>query len=375
MSQISAIDTLECVVDGDTIVPRMAFVMGAGVGTTQYYNPTTKVCSPDYTDTNTQIMLYPCCYSSNAGKYVVPTEGTERWYFNNPDSSEALIVDPDTGNVKEKYKNYFTNLDDNGNKLTYTVNGQTFPALKIIGNLAGENSINSYNQDVAIYFKGEINGVSTTCHGDIAIRETVGNVYDIVLSCVNEGGHPDTVIDSDSETLEITADLQLNGASIQAGAWSWKKASAGNLIDIVTKGDLVKGVVGVTVSNDGKTITLTEAAIDSTEQFYAVATLDGNTYTKGIEVCDTHDPYYIEMGRSTASNLIRATETVTYTPQVLARASRTTQTNWTFSYAILDYNGSTIVSGSVSNGKFNVSGATVQEYGQVTVYIEATGNG
>lgn len=45
---ISAIDTLEAIVDGDTIVPGMNFVLPSGVGKTQYYNPSTKVCTPDY---------------------------------------------------------------------------------------------------------------------------------------------------------------------------------------------------------------------------------------------------------------------------------------------------------------------------------------
>ncbi len=39
---ISQIDTLEAIIDGDTIVPGMSFVLPAGVGTTQYYNPSTK---------------------------------------------------------------------------------------------------------------------------------------------------------------------------------------------------------------------------------------------------------------------------------------------------------------------------------------------
>lgn len=48
---ISAIDTLEAIVDGDTIVPGMNFVLPSGVGKTQYYNPSTKVCTPDYSKT------------------------------------------------------------------------------------------------------------------------------------------------------------------------------------------------------------------------------------------------------------------------------------------------------------------------------------
>ena len=33
---ISAIDTLEAIIDGDTVVPGMNFVLPAGIGKTQY---------------------------------------------------------------------------------------------------------------------------------------------------------------------------------------------------------------------------------------------------------------------------------------------------------------------------------------------------
>jgi hypothetical protein len=370
MSTYSAIDTLQAIVDGDTIVPRMGFSLPSGVGTTQYYNPSTKVCTPSYTDSSKQILLYPSCYSSNLGKIIVPTSG--KWYYNNPDSEEAAITDDD-GNVRDKFKAYFQSKDNNG-LLTYVVNGQTFPALKIIGNLAGENHpINSYNQDIAIYYKGTFNEVAATCHGDIAIRETVGDVYEVLLNAVNEGGDSDTVIDSDSEYIKITAQLLLNGTQISNEniTWAWKKVARSN-----SGFETVTTVDGVSkLSDNNSVLTVYDAAVEGTEEFFAVATYNGNTYQKGIEICDTHDPYYIDVTRSTASNLIRETETVTYKPIVRKRTGEAVnQSEWSLGYALL-HGQDKLSDGNVdSNGSFSVEGKLVKEYGEITVYIEASLN-
>ena len=89
---ISTIDTLEAIVAGDTIVPGMSFVLPTGVGTTQYYNPSTKACTPDYSKAANQIVLYPTNYSSANGKYLVPDSGSEQWFFDNPESASAAIL-------------------------------------------------------------------------------------------------------------------------------------------------------------------------------------------------------------------------------------------------------------------------------------------
>ncbi len=128
---ISAIDTLEAIVDGDTIVPGMNFALPSGVGTTQYFNPSTGECTPDYSQSKNQIILYPYCYSSSSGKFIVPDSGQEMWYFDNPDSESSQILETKGGEVVSKYSNLFQ-------KTTYSVNNQVFPALKIIGNLAGK---------------------------------------------------------------------------------------------------------------------------------------------------------------------------------------------------------------------------------------------
>lgn len=351
---ISAIDTLEAILDGDTIVPGMSFVLPAGVGTTQYYNPSTGKCTPDYTVAKNQIMLYPTNYSSANGRYMVPDAGTEQWYYDNPDSPTAQILTAPGGTVADKWKTLFA-------KTTYQVNNQTFPALKIIGNLAGKDSLN----DVKIYCKCKINGMAVTCNAPIGIKETVGSYFDIVINCVNEEGMNDTVIDSATEYLQATADFQDAGVSVvPTGGFSWKRATATGLSDVTHK-------AGVTeLSNNNKTLKLFDDAIEGTEEYFCQVIHNGRTYLKPLQVADTHEPFYIAIGRNVNTNLVKEDDTVVYTPSVLARSTRVVQTGWSFTYTVFDNKGAVKKSGSGTS--FTVTGKEVHSFEGTNVHIKAT---
>ena len=352
---ISAIDTLEAILDGDTIVPGMSFVLPAGVGTTQYYNPSTKSCTPDYSKEANQIILYPTNYSSTYGKYLIPDSGTEQWYFDNPDSASAAILESAGGSVASAWSGLFA-------KTTYKVNNQTFPALKIIGNLASAESLN----DIKIYCKAKCNGMEVLCSGTIGIKETVGSLFDILINCVNEEGANDTVIDNDSEYLVLTADFQDAGVSVTpTGAYSWLKATAEGLADVTH-------VAGVTeLSNSNKTLKLYDGAVEGTEEYFCKVVHNGVEYLKAIQVSDTHDPYYIQIGRSTQSNMIKRNESVTYVPAVLARSNRAIQTGWSFSFRVLDNQGESKKSESGVTS-FTVTGEEVFSWAGTNVHITAT---
>lgn len=352
---ISAIDTLEAILDGDTIVPGMSFVLPAGVGTTQYYNPSTKACTPDYSKESNQIILYPTNYSSTNGKFLVPDSGTEQWYYDNPESANAAILEAAGGDVAETWSGLFQ-------KTSYTVNNQTFPALKVIGNLASADSLN----DIKIFCKAKYNGMEVLCNGLIGIKETVGSLFDILINCVNEEGANDTVIDNDSEYLVLTADFQDAGVSVSpTGAYSWKKATAEGLVDVTH-------VAGVTeISNSNKTLKLYDGAVEGTEEYFCKVVHNGVDYLKGIQVSDTHDPYYIQIGRSTQSNMIKRGESVTYVPAVLARSNRAIQTGWNFSFLVLDNQG---INKKDASGvaSFTVTGEEVFANNGTNVHIIAT---
>lgn len=350
---ISAIDTLEAIIDGDTVVPGMNFVLPAGIGKTQYYNPSTKACTPDYTKAANQIIIYPACYSSGSGKFLIPSSADMMWYYDDPNTTAAQILAAKGGAIADKYKTLFQ-------KTTYTVNNQTFPALKIIGNLAAADSLN----DVSIYFKSKFNDMEITCHGTIAIKESVGSLFDILINCVNEDGVNDTVIDNDSEYLVLTASLQDSGLDMAAtGSWGWKKATSGGLVT-------VSHVPGVTeLSNTNKTLKLYDGAIEGTEEYFACVTHNGVTYQKGIQVSDTHDPFYINIGRNQASNMVKESDTIVYTPSVLARSSRAVQAGWSFSFTLRDNSGNTVRSATAQT--FQVTGSEVHAKAGLITHIIA----
>ncbi|MBO7267538.1 MAG: hypothetical protein J6V12_07215 [Bacteroidaceae bacterium] len=349
---ISAIDSLEAIVDGDTVVPGMNFVLPAGVGTTQYYSPSTGICTPNYSDK--PITLYPYCYSSRTGKFLVPSSENMMWYLNDPESSSAQILASKGGTVVDKYKDRF--------ELTsYTVNNQTFPALKIKGNLASADNLN----DVVIYFKSTFNEMEVTCHGDISVKESVGEMFDILINCVNEQGISDTVIDNSSEYLLLSASLLNCGEpAAPTGEWSWMRATSNGLV-------AVSHVPGVSEFGDkSQILKLYEAAIEGTEEYFACVTHNGSDYKKGIQVCDTHDPYYINVGRSQVGNLVKQSDSITYTPQVLSRSTGSIQSGWSFAFVARDNDGRVVRSSSGST--FSVEGAEVHEYGGLNIHISAS---
>ena len=242
------------------------------------------------------------------------------------------------------------------------MNGQTFPALKIIGNLASADSLN----DVKIYCKAKYNGLEVLCQGTIGIKETVGDLFDILINCVNEEGINDTVIDNDSEYLVLTAGFQNAGVSVApTGAYTWKKVAASGLVT-------VSHVAGVTeLSNSNKTLKLYDGAVEGTEEYFCCVTHNGVEYMSGIQVSDTHDPYYILIGRSSQSNLVKQGESVTYRPSVIARSTRVVQTGWTFSFRVLDNQGVTMKTSS-NAASFTVTGEEVHSYNGTNVHITAT---
>ncbi len=347
MSTYSAIDTLVAIVDGDTIVPGMGVVLPTGVGLTQYYDPETTDVTPNYA--NTPIMFYPQCYSSASGKFVVPTTG--KWYKGNPEASGALILDIANTAVESGYSSVFE-------KSSYTVNGLVFPALKIKGNLASSTNLN----DVPIYFKGEFNGIECMCNGEVKVVSTTGKEFDILINCVNEDGNPDTVIDNDSEKLELTPQLQCNGVTqaTSSSNWTWYRGS-------VAAANKVTHSAGVTELS-GEVLTLYDGGVEGTEEYIAVYKDSSREIRKHIQVSDTHDPYYIDIGRSTNSNQVHSTDTVKHTPSVIKRTDGTIVSSAKFTFNVYSEDGTYDVT-QANVTSYTVSGADVKNYGGLHVRI------
>ena len=93
MSQsLSRIRNLYKYEDGDQIEARMGVQIDAGYGLTQYWDEQQgRVVNTDFTQHPP--VLYPYPYSSKRGQYVVPATQGQQWYYNNPESETAGILD------------------------------------------------------------------------------------------------------------------------------------------------------------------------------------------------------------------------------------------------------------------------------------------
>lgn len=351
MTNLSAIETLEAYQDGDVIIPGMGVALAAGQGLKQYFNPSTGKCTPDWTIAANQPTIYPQSYSSSLGAFVVPdTEGMQ-WYYNNPETDTAAILDG-SGAVKASFADRFQ-------KTTYTVNGKVFTALKIIGNLAASGSVN----DKVLYFKSMFAGKLVTCKVVIPVEESVGSAFDVVVNVVNEAGVSDSVIDNDTEYLVLNSYLQDAGNPVEPTSYAYERLTAAGYVTVTH-------VPGVTeLSNGGKTLKVFESAVDGIEEYAAVLGYGGKSYRRSVALADTHDPYYIVMGRNTDSPLIKSDQTVTYTPSVRRRSDQAVQTGWAFSYLTYKHDGTTV--GNASGASFSIPGSTVEANKGINVKITA----
>ena len=290
---ISAIDTLQAVVDGDTIVPGMNFVLPAGVGRTLYYNPSTREFSPKYADLSTKIKVYPHNYSSGTGKFLVPDAGTYQWYLNGITSSQAILSTQGGSTVRSEFSSIFR-------ATTVTLTDQTFPALELIGCPADANDLN----DVTLFFVGKFGGLEVTCHGEFPVRESVGDIFEVIINSMSGDGSGntidgDTVIDNDAEWLKLTASLANRGTAVVDGTYTWWKATASGMQQVTHQAGMTE------LSNSNKTLKLYDGAVQGTEEYFCKVVYNTRDYWGGIEVSDVHDPYYINIGRSQASNLVK----------------------------------------------------------------------
>ena len=195
MYQLQRIKSLYKYTDGDVIDAGMGVQIDPGYGLVQYWDEQQgKVVNTDFSQH--PAILYPFPYSSKRGQYVVPSTQGQQWYYNNPDTDTAGILD-ETGAVKDAYKALF--------EVTSVVIGTlTFPALRIKGNLATANDLT----DKRIYYKSSYNGKNFTCCQLIPVQTTVGDATDILISVTSADGSGTNVLttatlSSDKKTITI----------------------------------------------------------------------------------------------------------------------------------------------------------------------------
>lgn len=348
---ISAIDHLYGYNDGDTLIPDMGVVWAnveTGYGVQQYWDPTNKkVIATDFT--KHPCIFFPKPYSSKSGDIIVPESAGQQWYYNAITDEGGILS---SGKVKDKYKALFE-------VTTVTQNGKTFPALKIIGNLATEAD----HTDKTIYYQGAYKKLTITCSKTIPIQESIGDTKKVLISCEGQDGSGDNVLSSGNtgnDWVKFTAALQQAGETIAADSYTWQRFSAGAWKHMST----IKDIQEVS----GNTLKLYSSGVEGTELFRCLVKSGDQTYIGTAEATDIKDPYYIEVGRNIPSQAVNVGETVKYSPKVYDRSSGKESTGWTFTYSFTDNGGNAIT--DLTND--NLTYDNITKYGGVATRIEAS---
>lgn len=350
MNSISAIRNLYAYNDGDTVTPAMGVRIDAGYGLHQYFNPTTKqVVATDFTQHNA--ILFPQPYSSKLGSIIVPETVGQQWYYNNISSEGAIL---ENGAVKSAFASIF--------ELTsVTLNGSTFPALKIKGNLANENDYT----DKYIYYRSTYRGMTIVCQQLIPIQAAVGDAYKVLLSVEGDNGIGDNVLSNDNDWVKYTANLQLAGQTVANGVtFAWQRLVNGAW-QTVTHVQGLTEISGAT-SNVFKVF---NAAVEGVEEYRCVATYNHNDYYEVFQVTDIHDPFYIDDGCSHPGDAVKVGETVTFTPKVYDRSTGDLSTGWTFTYTLTKRADGTVISDVTVN---TLTYDNIDRYGGINVRTEAS---
>ena len=354
---LSRIRHLYAYEDGDKIEARMGVSIADGYGLTQYWDVNQlKVVNTDFSQH--PATLYPLPYSSKLGQYVKPETQGQQWYFNNPETSTAAILD-ENGNVKATYQDRFE-------KTTQTVDGVVYPALRIKGNLAKADDLT----DKYIYYKSTYNGKPFTCAQLIPIQTTTGDATELIISVVSQNGVGSTALTNNNTWAQLTAHLLKAGTNIDSSAtFQWQRFVNGSWVN-VTNSPTVMELTGT------QQLKVYTAGVDCEEVFRVACVCDGKTKYMSIQLTDQTDAYYIYDGCSNVGDAVEAGTNVTFTPAVYTRTGNVPDTEYTWSFSFFMYN---IANGNELTGyrQTNVASYTVnynvlEENKGVSVIISAT---
>ena len=394
--QITAMDQLVCIADGDSYASAMGAQYPDNAGNAQYYDLDASgniiQVTPTFADQDGKRLIYfPYLFSAVDGKYLVPS-GQCTFRINNKSSNEAIIAQ---GTVAQ-FANNGALVNGSGVWGTKLVNGAstnvlrsavfktmnvtvndgaagtiTLPALAIIGDLPYGS-----RNDISIFCTCQMEeGDDLVAKGDVEIRQMSETNFKVVISAVNSAGSNDQVINSSNETITLTANLLKNGSTVGLSGvtFNWHKFGESGIS--LQSGGNYSG------SRTGQSLAVTEAMVPGNAVFVCDVTYNGSTYSASININDIQDQYVVNKGRTVYkdsstprvavenSNVIRKSNLVVYTPSVTDKKTGGTSTGWTFSYRLLKNDGTTL---STSSGaSLEVSGTTVHANGGLNVHISA----
>lgn len=343
--------------DGDNIEARMGVIIDDGYGLTQYWDVNQqKVVNTDFT--KHPAVLYPLPYSSKLGQYVRPETQGQQWYFNNPETTTAAILD-DKGAVKDTYKDRFE-------LTTTTVDGTVYPALKIKGNIAKADDLT----DKYIYYKSSYNGKPFTAAQLINVQTTTGDATELIISMESQNGVGSTALTNSNKWVKMTAHLLKAGTNIDSNAtFQWQRFVGGTWVNVVNSPTVME-------LNGTQELKVYTAGVDCEEVFRVACVSDGKTKYQSVQLTDQTDSYYIFDGCSNVGDAVDENTDVTFTPAVYTRTGNVpdTENTWKFSFYMYNMaNGNELADYTKKNvSTYKVNYSVLRENKGVSVIISAT---
>lgn len=339
MNNVSGSFFVDMIIDGDSAQGNIRSTKPL----VQMYNPSTKVCIPDWTTAANQPVIYPVMRSGNENTIKGVVAGSEKWYYNN------VLIEFNASGISTT-PTYVAGLFK---KTTQTVSSISMPALQIVGNLA-----NGSNMDAdTIRLDGQIeasgHALAFSSEIPIAISEYTDSAYNGFIGVTNGG-----IIDDNNTSVVLTQQLYMGGSLVPTSDYSvrWRKLPSTETFSTASS------------------ITLTQASIDSKNSFICEFIVDSEVVATAIqEVSDESDPYFVTVSWDGATTLA-INATVKGTIKVKKVGTGEVQSGWTFSVVFTKRDGSSFSPATaVASGVITLTYAdVVNAGGNITGYILAT---
>lgn len=312
----------------------------------QFIKKDTATITPDWAVVANQPTIYPAVKSSLMNVRLSPLLGSEFWKYN------GVTIAFDSGGLSTVMGSIAAGTFKKESK---AMDGDiVVPTLKICKNIA---SVSNINTDV-IEFTATVNtGFSTVISSsiDLRIEEIVGDAYTGHIA-VNDGG----VIDDNTSSLTLTAQLYKGGAEVNAGiTYQWFKAS---------------GDTWVNTLKTTKAIILTKDDINTQELYKCVFLKSTNEVSSAaISVYDESDPLVVVLNPDGDEEISSARRTIIYSPRVCKRGDMTLTAilGYTFEYLLTNNRYTEIATGAGVSFSVTYDHA-VEAKGNMTIIITAT---
>lgn len=278
MSKTAGSFFVSMIIDGDSATGRLYTTAPLS----QMYKKGTNGYIPDWTTPSLQPIVYPVVRSTNENRIKPIVDNSDVWIYNG-----IQIAFGDNGNAVSP-----SVVANKIQRITHNNGSVNVPAIKIIGNLAGESNLD--NDVITMRASVEASGHNLTFESsiDLKISEYTDSEYNGFLSVTNGG-----IIDEEGETILVTPELWKGGSKMSGGfTVEWLKPPYS------------------TPFSTANTVTMGRKDIDSRLNLMCRFKVDSNlVYTELVTLSDEIDPYFIRCDRNGSDKLgVGGSVTFTY---------------------------------------------------------------